>query len=252
MQRVRPDVSRVAEHPVRAFTAPASGAAPSVRLPSGTTTLESTPMLRPSPPRARQVSRTLPVLLAALVLAASSASAQQRAPRALSVGVGGGGTVPIGDFANDVKTGWNALGFFQYQPVAEGPWAVRAEALYTRAGYTDDFLADVGATPDDDLRNSVLYVGASALYHVSAGTGVRPYVMGGLGLYELTASLTDGSGISTSDSESGFGFNGGVGLRFGGPVAFFVEARFHQFSITPTDGAKSTSRFIPVTLGFSF
>lgn len=194
------------------------------------------------------------LLLAALALAggASHAGAQQRAPRTLTVGVGGGGTVPLGDFANDVKTGWNALGFFQYQPVADGPWAVRAEAQYNRASYTDDFLLDVGATPDDDLRNSVLYVGASALYHLGASGGVRPYLIGGLGLYELTASLTDGSGISTSDSESGFGFNGGVGLRIGGPMALFVEARFHQFSITPTDGVKSTSQFIPVTIGFSF
>jgi Outer membrane protein beta-barrel domain len=166
--------------------------------------------------------------------------------------VGGGGTVPIGDFANDVKTGWNAIGFFQYQPVAQGPWAVRAEAQYHRASYTDDFLSDVGALPDDDLRNSVLHVGASALYHLSGSAGVRPYLIGGLGLYELTASLTDGSGISTSDSESGFGFNGGVGVRVGGTVAFFVEARFHQFSITPAGGNKSTSQFIPVTFGLSF
>ena len=193
-------------------------------------------------------------VVAALLAAvpASLAGAQQRAPRALSVGVGGGGTVPVGDFANDVKTGWNVLGFFQYQPVAEGPWAVRAEAQYHRASYTDDFLSDVGASPGDDLRNSVLYVGASALFHLNAGTGVRPYVIGGLGLYELTASITDDNGISTSDSESGFGFNGGVGLRFGGPVAFFVETRFHQFSITPTGGVKSTSRFIPVSIGVSF
>lgn len=187
-----------------------------------------------------------------LALTAPGAVAQQRAPRVLSVGIGGGGTVPLGDFANDVKTGWNALGFFQYQPVAEGPWAVRAEAQYSRARYTDDFLLDVGATPDDDLHNSVLYAGVSALYHLNGGNGVRPYVIGGLGLYELTASLTDGSGISTSDSESGFGVNGGIGLRVGGPVAFFVEARFHQFSITPTGGVKSTSRFIPVTVGVSF
>ncbi len=205
---------------------------------------------------ARPASLARLARLAALVLVlaagASSAGAQQRAPRALSVGVGGGGTVPLGDFANDVKTGWNALGFFQYQPAGEGPWAVRAEAQYNRASYTDDFLFDVGATPDDELHNSVLYVGVSALYHLNAGTGVRPYVIGGLGLYELTASLTDGSGISTSDSESGFGFNGGVGLRFGGAVGFFVEARFHQFSITPAGNAKSTSQFIPVTLGLSF
>lgn len=115
--------------------------------------------------------------------------AQQRAPRALSVGLGGGGTIPVGDFANDVKTGWNGLAFFQYQPAAEGPWAVRAEAQYSSAKYTDDFLNFVGATTGDNLTNKVLYVGASALYHVGTGSDVRPYFVGGMGLYELTASL---------------------------------------------------------------
>lgn len=201
-----------------------------------------------------RLSVTAPLVALAVAVAAlaPAAGAQQRAPRALSVGLGAGGTVPVGDFANDVKTGVHALGYLQYQPAGEGPWAVRAEAQYNLARYTDDFLVDVGATPDDDLENKVLYVGASALYHVHTGSAVRPYLIGGLGLYELTASLTDGSGISTSDSESGFGFNGGAGLRFGGAVGVFIEARFHQFSITPRGGLKSTSRFIPVSIGVNF
>lgn len=195
--------------------------------------------------------RALSLALAIVALPLAS-GAQQRAPRALSVGIGGGGTVPVGDFANDVKTGWNGLAFFQYQPAGEGPWAVRAEAQYSRAKYTDDFLNYVGASAGDDLSNKVLYVGASALYQLSDGSGVRPYLIGGLGLYELTATLKDQGGVSTSDSESGFGFNGGAGIRFGGAVGFFIEARFHQFSITPNGGEKSTSQFIPVSLGLSF
>lgn len=192
---------------------------------------------------------SLALAIAALPVASG---AQERAPRALSVGLGGGGTVPVGDFANDVKTGWNGLAYFQYQPVSEGPWAVRAEAQYSSAKYTDDFLNFVGATAGDDLTNKVLYAGASALYHVKGGTGVRPYFIGGLGLYELTASLKDQSGISTSDSETGFGFNAGAGIRFGGALGFFLEARFHQFSITPEGGEKSTSQFIPISFGITF
>lgn len=198
----------------------------------------------------------VPVRALALALAMAAVpvttEAQSQAPRALSVGLGGGGTVPVGDFANDVKTGWNGIAYFQYQPVAEGPWAVRAEAQYSSAKYTDNFLNDVGATAGEDLTNNVLYVGASALYHMGSGSGVRPYFVGGLGLYELTARLTDQSGISTSDSETGFGFNGGAGIRFGGAVGFFIEARFHQFSITPGGSEKSTYQMIPISFGLSF
>lgn len=81
---------------------------------------------------------------------------------------------------------------------------------------------------------------------------MRPYAIGGLGLYQLTASLTDGSGVSFSDSETGFGFNGGAGIRFGGAIGIFVESRFHQFSVTPGGGVTSTSRFIPVSVGVTF
>lgn len=202
--------------------------------------------------------RVLPLLAAGAllvlhVLAPSDGHAQQRAPRVLTVGLGGGGTVPVGDFANDVKTGWNGLAYFQYQPVGQGPWAVRAEAQYSGAKYTDDFLSDVGATEDDDLSNSVLYAGVSAVYNLGRPTSAaRPYLIGGLGLYQLTARLTDAGGVSVSDSESGFGFNGGLGMRFGGPIALFVETRFHQFSVTPSGAEKSTSQFIPVSIGITF
>ena len=198
-------------------------------------------------------SAGLLTLAFALATVPTLSSAQQRATRALSVGLGGGGTVPLGDFANDVKTGWNGLAHVQYQPAGGGPWAVRAEAQYSGAKYTDDFLGAVGASPGDNLTNNVLSVGASALYHLSGRDGsVRPYLIGGLGLYRLTASLKDGSGLTVSDSENGFGFSGGAGLRFGGPVGVFVEARFHQFSVTPKGGDKSTSRFIPVSIGVAF
>jgi len=194
-------------------------------------------------------------LVSALVLAIApqTAQGQRAAPRALSVGLGGGGSVPVGDFAKDVKTGWNGHAFLQYQPFEQGPWAVRAEAQYTRSAYTDDLLTDVGAVVGDDLSNKVLYAGAAAAYHFGGSSGtVRPYVIGGLGLYEVTASLKDEDGITYSESESGFGFNGGAGLRFGGTIGFFVEARFHQFSITPRDGLKATSQFIPVSFGLVF
>jgi hypothetical protein len=213
----------------------------------------SRPVVRFLRPRSLSSLVAIASILALGALVPQAAQGQQRAPRALSVGLGGGGTVPMGDFANDVKTGWNGLAWFQYQPVGQGPWAVRAEAQYSGARYTDDFLSDVGATEDDDLSNSVLYAGVSAVYHLGRpDAAARPYLVGGLGLYQLTARLTDAGGVSVSDSESGFGFNGGAGMRFGGPVAIFVETRFHQFSITPSGGEKSTSQFIPVSIGITF
>lgn len=188
--------------------------------------------------------------LALLLLLPAMAGAQARRP--VTIGLGGGGTVPIADFANDVKTGWHGSGFLQFAPVLS-PWAVRGEVQYHRTNYTDDFLDDVGALPDADLYGGIVYAGASALFRGRSRTGgFSPYLIGGVGLYRLTATLSDGSGLSLSDSENGFGFNGGAGIEFGRAGGVFVEARFHQFSVTPDLGEKSTSQFIPVTLGIRF
>lgn len=46
--------------------------------------------------------------------------------------------------------------------------------------------------------------------------------------------------------------NAGAGLRFGGAAGFFIEARFHQFSITPSGEQKSTYQFIPISFGITF
>lgn len=166
-------------------------------------------------------------------------------------------TVPLGDFGQDVKTGWNATGLLQYEP-DRSIWGVRGEVQYHRSGYTDSFIGAVGAMPGDNLSNGVLYAGASALLlGTKRERGFSPYLIGGLGLYRQTATLSDETSTSISKSENGFGFNGGAGIRFGRSTGMFVEARFHQFSFT-TDGGtgvgkvKSTNQFIPVTVGILF
>ncbi|MGQ0648295.1 MAG: outer membrane beta-barrel protein [Gemmatimonadaceae bacterium] len=179
----------------------------------------------------------------------SDASAQVRRP--VSVGLAVGATVPTSDFADDTKTGLHGAAFLQYEPDA-GIWGVRGEVSYHRSQYTDDFLGAVAATPDDDLNNGVFHAGATALLiGNNRNQGVTPYLLGGLGLYRLTVSVSDGS-TTLSDSENGFGFNGGAGIRIGRSAGFFVEARFHRFSITPELGEKSTYQMIPVTVGVRF
>lgn len=193
---------------------------------------------------------------AVLILLASGLEAQ--APRPVTVGIAAGATMPLSDFANDTKTGWHGLGLLQYEP-AGGIWGVRGEASYHRSDFTDEALGDIGASPDDDVSNSITHVGVAA---VLLGSGrdrtVTPYALGGLGYYRVSVSASEG-GVSLSASESGFGFNGGAGLRFGRSVGFFIEARYHQFSITTEDEDdpgggefKSTFRMIPVSIGVKF
>lgn len=192
----------------------------------------------------------------ALAFLTSGHPAAAQARRPVTVGLAVGATVPISDFANDVKIGAHGMATLQYEP-DRGIWGVRGEVGYHRSDYTDEFLLDLGATPDDDLTNAITHLGATALLIGNRrDAGVTPYLLGGLGVYRVTVSRSSGSS-SLSESENGFGFNGGAGLRFGRTAGVFVEARFHQFSITPEPlpgdpEIKSTFRMIPVSVGVRF
>jgi opacity protein-like surface antigen len=187
------------------------------------------------------------LLLAAFVV---SDVAVAQSARKVQVGLLGGATVPIGTFADDVKSGFHGGAFLQYEP-DQNIWGVRGEAQYNRAQYTEAFRGDVGASPDDELHNGLLYAGAAAiLIGRNRDRGVTPYLLGGGGLYRVTATL--GGAVSTSFSENGFGFNGGAGVRFGRSAGFFLEVRFHSFTITPEGAESSTYQMIPVSAGIRF
>ncbi len=161
--------------------------------------------------RARRIAFPLCASLAAVVM---SAAAEAQAPRAVSVGLGVGATIPLGDFASDTKTGAHGTAYLQYEP-ERNVWAVRGEFGYHRSDYTDDFLGDVGADPDDNLSNSVSYLGATALLIGRKRDGaVTPYLLGGLGAYRMTATFASGP-ASISESANGVGFNAGAGIRWG-------------------------------------
>jgi opacity protein-like surface antigen len=197
-----------------------------------------------------------PLLVAPLLVALATATEAQAPRRSVAVGIGGGATVPIGDFASDTKMGAHGTAFLQYEP-ARNVWAVRGEVAYHRSDYSDEFLGAVNADPDDELSNGVTYLGASAvLVGRKKEGGLTPYLLGGLGAYRLTATQVVGS-TTQSESANGFGFSGGAGIRTGMNSGFFLEVRFHQFSVTPDaepgqTAVKSTYQMIPVTLGFRF
>lgn len=72
-----------------------------------------------------------------------------------------------------------------------------------------------------DVGGSLFHIAANAVYRFSSSSSLRPYLIGGLGLY-------DGD----------FGVNAGVGLDFAvkdAPIGFFAEGRFHRVFGDPTD-----------------
>jgi len=190
---------------------------------------------------------------AAMMLAAATPAAAQKT----GIGFGGsiGANVPNGEFADGVKTGLVANGFVG---LGTGRFGLRGELLWSRSDLDNAFIRKVGnqVLPSDgvgEVTGNVDMVGASAnLVLPLTQSMVRPYVIGGVGVYRRRVSQDIGGTIdefqSLEDTQTDVGYNGGVGLSIGGVgPSFFIEARYHSVGTTP-----ERTKFVPVVVGFSF
>jgi hypothetical protein len=196
---------------------------------------------------------TLVVALTAVVMTASPLAAQKA-----GLGFGGsvGANVPNGEFGDGAKTGLVANGFVG---LGTGRFGLRGELLWSRSDLDNAFIRKAGnaVLPSDgvgDVSGNVDLIGASAnLVLPLTQSIVRPYVIGGVGVYRRRVSQDIGGTIeefrSLRDTQTDVGYNGGVGLAFGAGVgpSFFIEARYHSVATTP-----DRTKFVPVVVGFSF
>ena len=176
----------------------------------------------------KRIPSTL-VAIAAIAIAASTSAAQSTKP--VSLGISAGAAIPISDLGNDYSTGYNgtvSLGFNSYG----SPLGFRIDGMYN----------SLSAQTDVNLPDIKISSANANLVYALPGTGIRPYLIGGGGIYGLK------SDVNGSNSITKFGLNGGVGASF--PLSgfnTFVEARLHHvFS------DRVATQFIPVTFGISF
>ena len=188
---------------------------------------------------------------AAMMLTAGAAQAQVARP--FSVGVAGGVSMPMGDLNTGVNTGFNLAASVGYKPVML-PFGIRIEGAWDQFGLDKSGLdaEDADAGVDGHVRS--LSLTANAIVDIPNSTPVKPYLIGGLGLYRVNISASadagDGTLTATSDAENKFGFNVGAGIRMPlGALDTYIEARYHQVqSVSFTDNF----RFIPITFGIRF
>jgi len=173
----------------------------------------------------------------AVILSAQVAQAQ-----GMSFGVGGGVVVPTGTLSDGNGTGWSGTALLRVQPPAS-PIGFQVDAFYTRfslAGGIDGHSRLIGGTAD-------------AVYAFPGVIMARPYLIGGLGLYNGKTTIT---GLGSSNAATKFGLNAGAGFNFGvGKAQLFAEGRFHAMlkSVAdPSTGAEKTAYMIPLTVGLRF
>ena len=177
------------------------------------------------------------VVLGAVLMA--SAGTAPAVAQGAEFSLGGGLTLPLSDFGNAASTGFHGLAGVSFVP-SGSPIGIQVDGMFQRFG--------VDNAPDGFDGNFQIIQGtANAVYkfRTSEETKIRPYLIGGVGLYSFKAT---GDDFPDTGSETDFGINAGAGFDFKlGAAGLFLEGRFHNVF---TEG--NNTNFIPVTVGVRF
>lgn len=165
----------------------------------------------------------------ALVLGATVLRAQ-----GVEFSVGAGPGIPLGSFDDAVKIGWQGIGGVSFQPRTL-PVGLQVDVSFSR--FSDQTF---------DRQSQIIYGTADATYHfhTAEATSMRPYLIGGLGIYNSKETGSDALNGSTTK----LGLNAGAGLDFkAGSVGLFLEGRFHNVFVNGPN-----IEFFPINLGVRF
>lgn len=198
----------------------------------------------------------LSLLAIAMVALASQAPAQTQGPGRLTAGIFGGGTLPSGDFNDEAGNGWHAGALLKMRMY--GALDARLDGAYSKLGEKD--LVGTIATVTTDTRviqgtlDALVNLGPdSAAY--PGDNSVAPYLMMGLGLYNLDYdAVCTGTGCATFEdpgkkTHTGFNVGGGASIPFLG-LRTFIEGRYHRVMRKTSDG--QSRAFLMVSAGIKF
>jgi len=170
----------------------------------------------------------------ALALGAQVAQAQA----GLSLSMGAGAVVPTGSMADVNSMGWTGQAALRVKP-AVSPLGFQVDAFYTRLGLENDL----------DGHSRMLGGTANAVFAFPSAAVARPYLIGGVGLYNGKTTVDD----TSFDSQTKFGANAGAGFDLKlGSAALYAEGRFHAIFKGAVDAEtldETTAYMIPLTVG---
>lgn len=182
----------------------------------------------------RVVTKAIATLTAGMLLSAPALRAQ-----GAEFALGGGVGIPLGTFDDAVKTGWHGLAAVSFVPNG-WPVGIQIDGQYQQ--YKFD-----GST---SLKDRLIMGTGNIVFKFKSSeeSRVRPYLIGGGGVYNVKATGTNDLGTLVEGGVTKFGLNAGAGFDFkAGSVGLFLEGRFHDVF---TSG--ENLKFIPITLGIRF
>jgi hypothetical protein len=187
---------------------------------------------------------------ASIVLTATATSAHAQQHK-LRIGFGGGMSVPVSDAGDAYKSGFNGKGFLLVN--LGGLPSFRIDLGYQKFDYKQEFQNPLGSDATNATSQILSGVAGIHLDLIRVGP-VRPYLLAGLGAFNVRSSLDSLGNDTGTVSQTRFGIDGGAGVAFtlGKSVDAFVEAKIQN--IYTDQGAIDTKsiRVIPITFGIMF
>lgn len=189
-------------------------------------------------------------LVAILFTASVSSVASASGP--LTLGLGGGITMPTNNTGDVLSNGFHLRGLAEMH-VPALPFGLRGALGYQKMNLKDALQAASGVTSG---QSQILSGLAGVTFPLMSTGPIRPYITASLGAFHIKGEA-DSSGVSLSKSQTQFGIDGGAGIKFNmGPTHGFVEARlenvYTEAGWNPAVASLDQARFIPITFGFSF
>jgi hypothetical protein len=187
----------------------------------------------------RGLSKGIAALALGMLLTAPALRAQ-----GAEFALGGGIGMPLGDFDDDAKLGWHGLAAVSFVPNG-WPVGIQIDGSYQQ------FSLDEDRFPGFTGLKTRFIMGTGNIvfkFKSSEESTFRPYLIGGVGLYNGKTTADDDPGDVLGGGETDFGLNAGAGFDFkAGGAGLFIEGRFHNVFSEGTN-----TRFIPITLGIRF
>lgn len=204
------------------------------------------------------------VALSLVATTATSADAQfrtnqQGSRRPVSVAFGGGASVPVGNYKDVLKAGWNGQGSLIFN-LPGIPIALRADVNYNKFTFENNLPFSTGGgggsvATTDDITQQILGGLANITIPFNMGP-ISPYVTAGLAGFNIKTKLGDAFPGAEDESDTKFALNGGAGLsmRLMG-VSAFIEAKINNIYTDKkliSNKELKDLQFVPVTFGFVF
>jgi hypothetical protein len=165
-------------------------------------------------------------------------SSQASAQKTYAVGIGGGAAIPVGKLSNSQATGFAGIAVVALG-VADLPIGVRFDGIYNSFS-----RKEITSPPTNTYAFRVAGLLGNLIY-AFPGSTAKSYILAGGGWYNTKFD------VAGTKAENHWGLNAGLGITFAvGPVASFLESRYHFISREPAKGG--VLHFVPITLGVMF